>query len=226
MKLRSPRTSLRKLPSVFLVGIMLASGMACRSETQEAGQAENQPAAVDVPPDTASDLAGYAEEVLVFDTTNDGRTVAQRLDDATTATRIRMTLGNHDGLRRFDFAPEVRGGRVALKGVVQTPDQRELAGEVVRGVAGVREVSNQITVTEAPVVPEEPIPPQTARTPAPPKQVPLAPPQTTPSETFHTVRSGESLWAISRQYGVTVDQIQRLNGGRTNIQPGQRLRIK
>jgi LysM repeat protein len=219
MKFSSPRAFFHKLSLLVALGITLTIGMSCRSETQEATQADVPPVDVDVQPDTTLELAAYAEEVLVFDTTNDGRTVAQRLDDASTATRIRMALANHDGLRRFDFAPEVRDGRVALKGVVQTPEQRELAGEVVRAVPGVREVSNQITVTEAPELTEEPIPLHPAPAPA-------APPKTAGTETIHTVRPGETLWAISRQYGVSVEQIQRLNGGRTTIRPGQRLRIR
>lgn len=37
----------------------------------------------------------------------------------------------------------------------------------------------------------------------------------------HTVRPGDSLWTISRRYGVTVDVLSRVNG----IRPGQRLQI-
>ncbi|MEX1054774.1 MAG: LysM peptidoglycan-binding domain-containing protein [Rhodothermales bacterium] len=43
----------------------------------------------------------------------------------------------------------------------------------------------------------------------------------------HTVRSGDSLWEIARRYNVTVEEIRRLNGMRSNsIRPGQRLKIK
>lgn len=43
----------------------------------------------------------------------------------------------------------------------------------------------------------------------------------------HVVRSGESLWSISRQHGVTVAQLARLNGLNQNapLRPGQRLRL-
>jgi len=44
---------------------------------------------------------------------------------------------------------------------------------------------------------------------------------------FHTVRSGDSLWEIARRYNVTVEEIRRLNGMRSNsIRPGQKIRIK
>ena len=42
----------------------------------------------------------------------------------------------------------------------------------------------------------------------------------------HTVRSGESLWSISRRYGVRVEDLRAWNGLRNNLlQPGQRLTV-
>jgi LysM repeat protein len=46
---------------------------------------------------------------------------------------------------------------------------------------------------------------------------------------FHIVHNGETLWGIAQSYGVTVDEIQRLNGiadGSTLIHPGQQLLIQ
>jgi membrane-bound lytic murein transglycosylase D len=44
---------------------------------------------------------------------------------------------------------------------------------------------------------------------------------------IHRVRSGESLWSISRRHGMTVSQLARLNGISTSsvLQPGQRLQV-
>jgi LysM repeat protein len=44
---------------------------------------------------------------------------------------------------------------------------------------------------------------------------------------FHTVRTGETLYSISRHYGLTVIKIQRLNkiADRSVIHPGQKLLI-
>ncbi|MEA3485897.1 MAG: LysM domain-containing protein, partial [Candidatus Aerophobetes bacterium] len=44
---------------------------------------------------------------------------------------------------------------------------------------------------------------------------------------YHTVRKGETLYRISRFYGVTVDEIRRTNhlGSNTEIYPGQKLLI-
>jgi flagellum-specific peptidoglycan hydrolase FlgJ/LysM repeat protein len=44
---------------------------------------------------------------------------------------------------------------------------------------------------------------------------------------FHTVAQGETLWAISRKYGITVDRLKQLNNLPDNIiKPGQALRVK
>lgn len=44
---------------------------------------------------------------------------------------------------------------------------------------------------------------------------------------WHTVRSGESLWGISQQYGCSVDEIKQLNGlSSNNLQVGQKLKVK
>jgi membrane-bound lytic murein transglycosylase D len=44
---------------------------------------------------------------------------------------------------------------------------------------------------------------------------------------IHRVRSGESLWSISRRHGMTVSQLARLNGISTKgvLRPGQRLLV-
>jgi len=71
--------------------------------------------------------------------------------------------------------------------------------------------------------------PQAAQDPAP-KPEPREPdpkPQTASKPTLHEVQSGETLYRISRMYGVTVDDLRRLNnitGDRIN--PGQMLTVK
>jgi hypothetical protein len=44
---------------------------------------------------------------------------------------------------------------------------------------------------------------------------------------FHQVRAQETLWSISRQYGLTLDQLRSYNniGPKATIQPGQRLKL-
>ena len=46
--------------------------------------------------------------------------------------------------------------------------------------------------------------------------------------TYHTVRSGESLWSISQTYGLTMAELRRLNGfssKRRTVYVGQRLKV-
>lgn len=91
-------------------------------------------------------------------------------------------------------------------------------------------------VTPAPVTPA-PVTPRTVPTPGarpptaaaeqPVAEKPAPKPAEKTGETVHTVRNGESLWTISQRYGVTVDDIKRLNGMRSNaLMPGQKLRVK
>ncbi len=55
-------------------------------------------------------------------------------------------------------------------------------------------------------------------------------PSTQPSNQggqYYTVMQGETLWAISRKFSLTVDQLKQLNGLVDNIiKPGQQLRVK
>jgi membrane-bound lytic murein transglycosylase D len=47
------------------------------------------------------------------------------------------------------------------------------------------------------------------------------------STKYHTVRSGDTLGAIAKKYGVRVSDIQRWNGMRgTTIRIGQKLKVK
>ncbi len=86
-------------------------------------------------------------------------------------------------------------------------------------------------VVRPPVTPT-PNPPITINPPYPGTTV-TPPPTTTPVPTqpvgggLHSVTKGETLYGISRQYGLTVDQLMRLNNlGSTNISVGQQLRVK
>lgn len=187
--------------------------------------------AVEVPPDDAP---------APIDTLNDGRTLAARLADATIAARVRKALVEEAGLRVYDFDPVVERGRVLLRGTVRTDEQRERAAAIARRVEGVRDVVNAVAVGDAPGLASAPsgpgsvstLPPRPPQTvPAQPETKPTSPPesatQAAPATVSHTVRNGESLWAISQRYGVTVDQIKRLNNLRSNdVRPGQQLRVK
>ena len=62
--------------------------------------------------------------------------------------------------------------------------------------------------------PDEPV----AAKPAPPKQT---------APRMHTVKAGENLYQISRQYNISVEELRKLNGigGDLIIKPGQQLKV-
>jgi len=61
----------------------------------------------------------------------------------------------------------------------------------------------------------------------PPISAPQTNPATTPQQEFHTVSAGETLYAISRKYSLTVDQLKQLNRlTNNNISIGQQLRVR
>ena len=70
----------------------------------------------------------------------------------------------------------------------------------------------------------EPVPEDTTET----VQPAAVEPQREPEKVYHTVKSGDTLYSISRRYGTTVAALCRLNGIREEsvIQIGQKLRVK
>ncbi|NJB84628.1 LysM repeat protein [Lewinella marina] len=81
-----------------------------------------------------------------------------------------------------------------------------------------------------PISPNTPVPPPAPRPTVSPERPVVAPPVSNPAPTqavYHAVTAGETLYAISRRYGVSVDDIKRLNALSGNtISVGQQLRIR
>ena len=87
------------------------------------------------------------------------------------------------------------------------------------------EAEDDVDEADEPEVGEDAEPAAPAPRPAPTPEPEPAPAAS--SEVYHTVKSGDSLYAIARQYGTSVAAIQRLNGIRgSRIKPGQKLRVK
>jgi LysM repeat protein len=162
------------------------------------------------------------------------QSLAERLDAARAATQAEIALAEDADLRAFSFEATVRGGVLTLMGRVETAAQRERAAEVAAGVEGVTSVENRVATSwsgaaaSAPDLPPAPEPADTAGVQdeeATPEAEPAPAPAAEP--VYHTVQRGDVLGAIARRYGVSVRQIQQLNGLRgTNIRVGQRLRVK
>ncbi len=213
--------------------LVMIPGLACSAQDTEGEQEEVEalPPAADMamPPVEAP----LPEEIPPPEVIRDDRKVSERIADASLAARVKMALLEAEGLRLLDFKPEVVRGRVTLVTDSLTPDQQRRAVEVARQVAGVQDVATSAALL-APIpvarieMPEE----SSARAEpseavVPKAQIEEKAASAAASETYHTVRNGESLWLISKKYGVSVNQIQKLNGMKSGkIRPGQRLRVK
>jgi LysM repeat protein len=82
----------------------------------------------------------------------------------------------------------------------------------------------QPTTTRPTTTPTPPTPPVTQPT-KPVDTTPVTPPAT--ADGLHTVVKGDTLYNISKRYGLTVDALMKLNNlTSTNIQLGQKLRVK
>jgi LysM repeat protein len=158
------------------------------------------------------------------------QSLAEELEEARLVSRVKIALAEDDALRAFTFEPTAEGGAVTVRGTVETAEQKRRLAEVVGGLDGVERVVDEVRVARGaragasdlpPVAPE----PEAEAEPEPePDEVE---PEPEPEPVYHTVRSGDSLIAIARRYGVSVSQIRRLNGIRgSNIRIGQRLRVE
>ncbi|PSQ68093.1 MAG: N-acetylmuramoyl-L-alanine amidase, partial [Bacteroidetes bacterium QH_1_64_81] len=164
---------------------------------------EASAASPSAPAETSSlDASGGSPDAP--DRTEDSRTVAQRLEDAGVAARVKQALVRTQSLRPFNFASAVIRGRLTLRGNVETREQYRTAERVASSVEGVTDVTNQVTV-QGRALSETGDPAEA---------------------TYHTVRRGDTLWKISREYDVSVRQVRALNDLSESLQPGQRIRVR
>jgi hypothetical protein len=184
------------------------------------------------------------------------QSLADRLEEARVVARVQSALVADAELAPFQITAQLQGGVVRLRGAVETPAQRDRAAVAARNIRGVHGISNEIELRDSRTAATLPPPLRdttpmheaeatdelTGLEPAPPETRPATPPTTPPpaasptpaqpapaaaAPVYHQVRRGDTLGAIARQHGVTVQQIQRLNNLRgTNIRAGQRLRVK
>lgn len=214
---------LTRLPAGVLAVALLLGG--CSSSGDGApGDASQQQAATDTA--AAPDSATAAPPTA----TDQGRSVQQRVEDAALAARVKTALLENRELRPFAFDPSVTSGRVTLAGNVATRDQGRTAADVAADVEGVDGVRNRLTVNGQQVAwnasssgdddPQQVASSETSAAPGPSDG-------SAPGDTYHTVQTGESLWAIAREYDTSVSRVRELNNLRgSNLQAGKRLLVK
>ena len=166
---------------------------------------------------------------------DESRSVSGKISDASLAAKVQLALVDTRDLRAHRFDPEAVAGHVILRGHVVTWAQRERAAAVAARVPGVVSVSNELTSTE-----EKPTGLSEASGDASGGASGAlsdggngsfgegaSPGGGAEEPVYHTVTRGESLWTISRTYGVRIDQIRAMNGLTSDtVKSGQRLRVR
>ena len=199
------------LAATLVGGSLLFTGCSSGSSTEASADstATTSPTATvsaTPPPDPDAPTAIEEQE--------DTRSVADKLDDARIEAQVKRALVRESSLRVFPFRPTVVNGHLVLRGDVNTPDQYNRAERIVGRVDGVRALTNRLTmggrpVTKARLEAEKENPPEES------------------TAVFHTVRQGDTLWGIARQYGASIQRIKSLNDLRSNnLRPGQRIRVR
>jgi LysM repeat protein len=122
---------------------------------------------------------------------------------------VKQALVRNRTLRQFTFSPSATHGRVTLRGNVNTREQYRLAKRIAQRQQGVAAVTNQVTVNGR-VISTTDGSEEAEDTNA----------------TYHTVRRGDTLSGIARQYGVSIQQIRTLNDLSGSLQPGQEIRVR
>jgi hyperosmotically inducible protein len=74
------------------------------------------------------------------------QSTGEYIDDTTITTRVKAALVGDDTVRARDVQVETFRGTVQLSGFVDNAEQKDRAAQVAKGIAGVREVQNNIMV--------------------------------------------------------------------------------
>lgn len=156
------------------------------------------------------------------------RTLDQRLEDARTEARVTRALVRHEALTLHDFTVDVRSGRLTLEGDVNTKRQHKAVKRVLRGVSGIDDVENRVTIAGRAVEESE----KAARIQASAASTEASIEASTSEErpprgTYYTVESGDTLWNIAQRHQASIQRIKSLNRlDGSNLQPGQRIRVR
>ena len=68
------------------------------------------------------------------------------VDDSVITTKVKSLLASDDFLKSFEISVESRKGIVQLSGFVDSQKAKDKAGQIARGVGGVKSVKNALIV--------------------------------------------------------------------------------
>jgi hyperosmotically inducible periplasmic protein len=91
-------------------------------------------------------LAGCATAVIGSSGSADTRSSAQMAADTATTADVKAKLLADASLKPLSINVQTYLGQVTLAGFVNTAQQRDLAGQLARGVKGVKSIRNDLTV--------------------------------------------------------------------------------
>ena len=77
-------------------------------------------------------------------------TVGTKIDDGVVTTRVKSALLADPDIKSFDFKVETRKGEVQLSGFADSQAQIDRATAVTRGVAGVKNIDNKLSLKVEP----------------------------------------------------------------------------
>lgn len=75
------------------------------------------------------------------------RTAGQTVDDAGVTAKVKAALMSESGVDGLKINVDTFNGRVTLKGDVPNQGQVDKAGQIARGVEGVKDVDNRLSVS-------------------------------------------------------------------------------
>ena len=75
-----------------------------------------------------------------------GRTVGEKIDDASITALVKMTLLYHRSTSALNTKVETKNGVVTLRGKAKNAAEKDLAGKFVNDVNGVKRVKNLMTI--------------------------------------------------------------------------------
>jgi osmotically-inducible protein OsmY len=75
-----------------------------------------------------------------------GSSAGEVVDDSVITTKIKAQLASDEFLKSFQISVETRKGIVELSGFVDSKKAKDKAGQIARGVEGVKSVKNALIV--------------------------------------------------------------------------------
>lgn len=98
---------------------------------------------------TAGKVEGAKKVIDAIVVIPGSRTMGETVDDTTIQAKLKAGLADAEGLgNAVAINTEVRHGHVILAGFVETAGAKSAAGDVAKGITGVKEVHNYIVVAD------------------------------------------------------------------------------